>query len=270
MTKGLLHPADMKKHDELSDLKVLCSAAKSIVLAAQKNHLAHERMIAVRQSLRDAISDNKAKTAELAKLKVAQEAAEAERDKLSKQLARADEDKRRAVKLVKARYLVELRKLCDAHKEEKDKAVDDAEDRGYVQGEKTYKRQVQATKDIFFQCGWKAAVEKVGLGQDAKMFQNPPAAFIPPYIQAYASVTQKRLIEEAKNAAEEEAKKSAEEEGAAAQPVDQTSPEASDRAEDEVAEREVIAVEGADDKAEEGLTEQTVDTAEQIVDIELD
>ena len=71
---------------------------------------------------------------------------------------------------------VELRKLHDAHKEERDKAVDEAEDRGYKQGEKTYERQVKATKDIFFQCGWKAAVEKVSLGQDTEMFENPPAA----------------------------------------------------------------------------------------------
>lgn len=34
MTKGLILPADMKKHDELSDLKVLRSAAKSIVLVS--------------------------------------------------------------------------------------------------------------------------------------------------------------------------------------------------------------------------------------------
>ncbi|GMP57813.1 hypothetical protein CsSME_00021732 [Camellia sinensis var. sinensis] len=93
MTKGLLLPVDMKKHDGLSDLKVLCSAVKSIVLAAQKNYLAHERMIAVQQSLRDAISDNKAKTAELTNLKAAQEAAEAERDTLIQKLARAEEDK---------------------------------------------------------------------------------------------------------------------------------------------------------------------------------
>ncbi|GMP76914.1 hypothetical protein CsSME_00033385 [Camellia sinensis var. sinensis] len=34
MTKGLLLPVDMKKHDELSDLKVLRLAAKSIVLVS--------------------------------------------------------------------------------------------------------------------------------------------------------------------------------------------------------------------------------------------
>ncbi|GMP45296.1 hypothetical protein CsSME_00013873 [Camellia sinensis var. sinensis] len=128
----------MKKHDELSDLKVLRSTAKSIVLAVQKNYLVHERMIAVRQSLRDVIAENKAQTAEIAKLKAAQEVVEADRDTLSQKLDRAEVDKQRAVKTTKARYLAELRKLRDAHKEEKDKAVDDTEDRGYAQGEKTY------------------------------------------------------------------------------------------------------------------------------------
>lgn len=63
--------------------------------ASQKNYLAHERMIVVRQSLRDAISDNKAKTAELTKLRATQEAAEAERNRLSELLARAEQDKQR-------------------------------------------------------------------------------------------------------------------------------------------------------------------------------
>ncbi|GMP82669.1 hypothetical protein CsSME_00036875 [Camellia sinensis var. sinensis] len=36
LTKGLILPADMKKHDELSDLKVLRSAAKSIVLSRKR------------------------------------------------------------------------------------------------------------------------------------------------------------------------------------------------------------------------------------------
>ena len=154
--------------------------------------------------MRDAIAENKAQAAEIAKLKAAQEAVVAERDNLSQKVDRAEADKQRAVKSTKARYLAELRKLHDAHKEEKDKAVDDAEDRGYAQGEKTYERQVQATKDIFFQCDWKATVEKVGLSQDADMFLNPPAAFIPHYMQAYANTAQKRLIDEARKAAEEE------------------------------------------------------------------
>lgn len=68
---------------------------------------------------------------EIAKLKAAQEAVVAERDTLLQKVDRVDEDKQRAMKSTKARYLAELRKLRDAHKEEKDKAVDEAEDRGY-------------------------------------------------------------------------------------------------------------------------------------------
>ncbi|GMP88145.1 hypothetical protein CsSME_00040227 [Camellia sinensis var. sinensis] len=132
LTKGLILPADMKNHDELSDLKVLRSAAKSIVLAAQKNYLAHDRMIKVRQRLRDAIAENKAQKDEIAKLKAAQEAVEVERDVLSQKVDRANEDKLQAVKSMKARYLAELRKLRYAHKAERGKAVDDAEDRGYA------------------------------------------------------------------------------------------------------------------------------------------
>ncbi|GMP48022.1 hypothetical protein CsSME_00015524 [Camellia sinensis var. sinensis] len=239
----------MKKHEELSDLKVLRSVVKSIVLVVQKNYLAHERMIAVRQSLWGAISDNKAKTAELTKLKAALEAAEAECDTLSQKVARAEEDKQRAVQLTKARYLAELHKLQDAHKVERDKAVDDAEDRGYAEGERTYERQVQTTTDIFFQCGWKAAVEKVGLGQDAEMFQNPPAAYIPAYMQAYASTAQKRLIEEVKKAADEEV--------ATVQLAEPNPSEAYEGAEDREVEQEFVAVADAEtDDAEVGLAEQ--------------
>ncbi|XP_028053165.1 uncharacterized protein LOC114257583 [Camellia sinensis] len=211
--------------------------------AAQKNYLAHDRMIKVRQSFRDAIAKNKVQKVEIEKLKAAQDVVAAEGDELRLKVDRAEADKQRAMKSNKARYLAELRKLRDAHKEEKDKAVDDVEDRGYAQGEKTYERQVQATKDIFFQCGWKAAVEKA---------------------------TQNRLIAEARKEAEEEA--------AAAQQTEQTSPAVSQDADDEeVIDREVVTVEGADNEAEENLpernveeAEQTVQVAEQTAELELD
>ncbi|GMP60340.1 hypothetical protein CsSME_00023243 [Camellia sinensis var. sinensis] len=194
----------MKKHDELSDLKALRSSVKSIMLAAQKNYLAHERMIAMRKSLWEAIADNKEKVAELAKLKAAQEEAAAERDRLAERLAQAEEDKKNSFQVTKAKYIAELRKLQDAHKAELDKQVNDAEDCGYAEGKRAYERQVQGTKDIFFQCGWNAAMEKLGLGQDSDAFQNPSVVFIPTHMQAYASTVQKRLIEEVKQAAEAE------------------------------------------------------------------
>ncbi|XP_028090563.1 tropomyosin-like [Camellia sinensis] len=160
----------MKKHDELSDLKVLCSAAKSIVLAAQKNYLAHDRMIKVRQSLREAIAENKAQKAEIAKLKAAQGAVAAERDILSQKVDRANEDKQRAVQSTKARYLAELRKLCDANKVAMDKAIEDTEDRGYAQGEKTYERQAyaSATQNWLIAEARKEAEEEAAAAQQAE------------------------------------------------------------------------------------------------------
>lgn len=43
MTKGLLLPADIKKHEELSDLKVSRSAAKSIMLVSEQAPLSLTR-----------------------------------------------------------------------------------------------------------------------------------------------------------------------------------------------------------------------------------
>ncbi|GMP74226.1 hypothetical protein CsSME_00031701 [Camellia sinensis var. sinensis] len=128
----------MTKHDELSDLKVLHLAAKSIILAAQRNYLAHERMISIWKSLREAIADNKTKTAELEKLKTAQEEAVAERDRLAELLARADKDKKNILQVTKATHIGDLCKLRKTHKVEMDKQVDDAEDRDYVEDEKVY------------------------------------------------------------------------------------------------------------------------------------
>ncbi|CAL5437850.1 unnamed protein product [Camellia sinensis] len=170
MTKGLLLPTDMKKHKELSDLKVLR-------YGRAENYLAHERMISVQQSLREAIADKKAKMSEL--------------EKLRPSLAILNNDAK------KARYLVELQKHRAAHQVELKKKVDEAEDRGFAEGERVYERQVEGTKDIFFHCGWKIAVEKLSNGPDSNFFKNPPIAFIPSHMQAYAAAVQQKMIEAA-------------------------------------------------------------------------
>lgn len=117
--------------------------------------MVHERMIYVLQSVREAIADNKSKTVELEKLKIAYETVLTERDLLDEKLAKAKEEKDKAVRAKNERYLAELPKLRAIHKAELKKEVDDAEDRGYVEGERVYGRQVAGTKDILFQCGWK-------------------------------------------------------------------------------------------------------------------
>lgn len=112
-------------------------------------------------------------------------------------------------------------------------------------------------------------MEKVGLGQDSDMFVNPPAAYIPVYMQGYAQATQNRLIAEARKEVEEEA--------AAEQQTEQSSPAASHDGQHEVIDRDVVTMEGTDNEAEENLPEQTVqiaeqtaELAEQTADVELD
>lgn len=99
-------------------------------------------------------------------------------------------EKQKSQQVTKTRYIAKLRKLRDAHKDKLEKQVDDVKDCGYVEGKKTYARQVEATKNIFFQCGWKVAAEKLGLAQDSDVFKNPLAAFILAHTHAYSNAVQ--------------------------------------------------------------------------------
>ncbi|GMP36068.1 hypothetical protein CsSME_00008300 [Camellia sinensis var. sinensis] len=45
LAKSVCLPADMEHHDHLTKLKAIRSATKSMVLALQKNHVAHKRML---------------------------------------------------------------------------------------------------------------------------------------------------------------------------------------------------------------------------------
>ncbi|CAL5437487.1 unnamed protein product [Camellia sinensis] len=98
----------------------------------------------------------------------------------------------------KYKYLRELAKLekeKDAEIAELKKSADDADDCGYKEGEATYILQCEASKDIFFKCGWKAAVSKLGYGEETEVFQNPPLHFIPSYMADYANAIQQKLLQ---------------------------------------------------------------------------
>lgn len=57
--------------------------------------------------------------------------------------------------------------------------VDEANNTGFKEAEDNYTKQVEATKDIFFKSGWKAAYEQLGQGSGTDMFASPPVAFLP-------------------------------------------------------------------------------------------
>ena len=73
--------------------------------------------------------------------------------------------------------------------------MEDAEDRGYKEGEATYILQCEAAKDIFFNCGWKRATAQLGHGSEPEVFLNPPPHFIPSYMAEYAPAIQQKFLE---------------------------------------------------------------------------
>ncbi|GMP69497.1 hypothetical protein CsSME_00028732 [Camellia sinensis var. sinensis] len=52
LAKSICLPTDMEHHDHLTELKAIRSTTKSMVLALQKNHVAHKRMLELRKTTR--------------------------------------------------------------------------------------------------------------------------------------------------------------------------------------------------------------------------
>ncbi|GMP40369.1 hypothetical protein CsSME_00010843 [Camellia sinensis var. sinensis] len=76
----------------------------------------------------------------------------------------------------------ELEKL----RKEKSDTEKVAEDKGFKEAKESYIKQVDATKDIFFQSSWKATREKLGCGPITEMFTTPPLNFLSDYMTSYA------------------------------------------------------------------------------------
>ncbi|GMP52527.1 hypothetical protein CsSME_00018301 [Camellia sinensis var. sinensis] len=181
---------DMEHHDHLTELKAIWSATKSMVLAMQKNHVAHKCVLELRKTTRLAVTEANSKTTKLNEAKQKMAELESEVAQLTGLVNSAEADKQKALAKWKDKYLRELAKLGkkkDAEIAELKKSANDAENRGYKEGEATYILQWEAAKDIFFKCAWKAAVSKLGYGQETKVFQNSPPHFILSYMGDYAN-----------------------------------------------------------------------------------
>ncbi|CAL5431935.1 unnamed protein product [Camellia sinensis] len=198
LAKSVCLPADMEHHDHLIELKAIRSATKSMVLAIQKNHITHKRVLELRKTTRQAMVEVNEKTVELKKSQQKMVKLETEVAQLTGLVTSADADKQKALAVMKDKYLRELAKLDgkkSAEIEEPKKKAEDAEDRGYKEGETTYIKQCEATKDLFFKCGWGAAVAQLDHGPETEVF-NPPSYFIPSSMVEYAAIQQQFLQEE--------------------------------------------------------------------------
>ncbi|GMQ09211.1 hypothetical protein CsSME_00052670 [Camellia sinensis var. sinensis] len=179
LSKSVCLPLDMEHHDHLTELKAIRLTTKSMVL---KNHVAHKRVLELRKTARSAVANANAKAAELKKAKLKLAELESKNLWLTELVNAVEADKQKALAEKKDHYLRELAKLekkKNAEVTELRKKIEDAEDRGFKEGEATY-----------------AAAIKLGQGQDTEIFLNPPPHFIPSYMTDYANVVQQKFLQE--------------------------------------------------------------------------
>ncbi|XP_028057494.1 uncharacterized protein LOC114261421 [Camellia sinensis] len=182
LAKSVCLPPDMDHHAHLTELKAIRSATKSMVLAMQKNQIAHKRVLELRKTTRQALAEAEQKTAELNEAKQKMVELEFEVARLTGVVNTAEVEKQKALTELKDYYLRELATIEEkktAEITDLEKKIGDAEDRGFKECETTYILQCKAAKDLFFKCGWKAAVEQLGHGPETKVFLNPSSYFIP-------------------------------------------------------------------------------------------
>ena len=93
------------------------------------------------------------KTAELEEARKQLAELKSENGRLASLISSADAEKQKAAAVIKDKYLRELAKLegkKNAEIEQLKKDADDAELRGFKEGEATYIKQCEAAKDLFF------------------------------------------------------------------------------------------------------------------------
>ncbi|XP_028096975.1 uncharacterized protein LOC114296834 [Camellia sinensis] len=94
LAKSVCLPADMEHHNHLTELKAIRSATKSMVLAMQKNHIAHKRVLELRKTTRQAVAEANAKTTELEESKKQVAELQTEMARLTGLVSSAEADKK--------------------------------------------------------------------------------------------------------------------------------------------------------------------------------
>ena len=121
----------------------------------------------------------------------------AENGRLAGLVSSAEAEKQKAAIGLKDKYLRELVKLekkKDTEITQLKESAKGAEKQGFKKAEDAYTQQCEAAKELFFKCGWRAAVEKLGHDSQTEVF-NPPAYFIPNSLVEYADAIQQQFLE---------------------------------------------------------------------------
>ncbi|GMP68792.1 hypothetical protein CsSME_00028284 [Camellia sinensis var. sinensis] len=169
LSKSVCLPPDMEHHDHLTEFMAIRLTTKSIVLAMQKNHVTHKRVLELHKTMRLAMADASAKSAKLKEAKLKMAELESENARLTKLVNAAEADKQKALAEKKDRYLCDLAKLERKKSAEITKLQKKMED---------------------------AATVKLSQGPNTEIFQNPLPHFIPSYMSDYANAVQQKFLKE--------------------------------------------------------------------------
>ncbi|XP_028069734.1 uncharacterized protein LOC114272268 [Camellia sinensis] len=176
LAKSVCLPPDMEHHKQLTELKAIRSATKSMILAIQKSQIAHKRVLELRKIARQAMAEAEEKTTKLKESKQKTAELKAEVARLTGLVTSANAEKQKALTVMKDKYLRELVKLegkKNAEIAELTKKVNDANAEGFKEGETLYMQQCEAAKDLFFKCDWRAVVVQLGCEPETEVY-NPP------------------------------------------------------------------------------------------------
>ncbi|CAL5442359.1 unnamed protein product [Camellia sinensis] len=196
LAKSVCLPKDMEHHHKqlTTELKSIRSATKSMILAIQKNQITHKKVLELRKVTRQAAAEAEAKSAELEQARKEMAELRGEVGRLTGMVSSAEAEKQKTAIVLKDKYLRELLKLERKKDAEIKEKVKEADKQGFKRAEDAYALQCNAAKDLFFKCGWRGAVEKLGHDPQTEVF-NPPAYFIPNSLKEYATAMQQQFLE---------------------------------------------------------------------------
>ncbi|XP_028108938.1 uncharacterized protein LOC114307724 [Camellia sinensis] len=200
LAKSVCLPKYIEHHNKQlnTELKAIRSSTKSMILAIQKNNIAHKKVLELRKTTRHAMADAEAKTAELENAKKRIAELQFENGRLTGLVSSAEAEKQKIAIKVKDKYLRELAKLegkKDAEIADLKKKISDTNAQGFKEAEGLYIPQCEGAKDLFFKCGWRSAVEQLGCGLETKVY-NAPQYCIPATLAEYAASVQKQFLQD--------------------------------------------------------------------------
>ena len=151
----------------------------------------------LRRNTREAMAEAEAKSAELEEARKQIAELRSENGRLTELVSSAEAEKQKAALELKDKYLRELAKMEKKKNIEitqLKESIKGAEKQGFKKAEDAYSQQCEAAKDLFFKCGWRAAVEKLGHDPQTEVY-NSPSYCIPSSLMEYTAALQQQFLE---------------------------------------------------------------------------